>query len=122
MDRIAFFQNAAKAEKTAFSISQAQALIERYLQRDQERLSALKSERRQGRPPNPREQLLMHKIANDEREYVAGFWIPDMEDQKNVELLAVWSGEWVGLNVIKFVRLSRSGNKINASFPPQRGN
>jgi len=54
----------------------------------------------------------------DEKEYASGFWAPDLEGLENVEALRKWSGHWVGLGQIKFVRLTKEGVKLASRFPP----
>lgn len=89
------------------------------MNRDGEELASLSSERRPGRPSSNREDLLKQRIVAEEREYDAGFWIPDMTDAPNVKLLSDWNGEWTSLNILKYVRLSKDGVKHSSSFPPK---
>ena len=91
----------------------------RYLQRDDEELAKLESDRRPGRPRSMREDLLRQQIVVEEREYDAGYWIPDMTDASNLELLREWNGEWASLSTLKFVRLAKNGAKHDSSFPPK---
>lgn len=90
-----------------------------YVQRDDEEVAKLEAERRPGRPRSTREDLLKQRIAMEEREYEGGFWIPDMSDTANLELLRNWNGEWTSLNTLKYVRLSKNGVKHDSSFPPK---
>jgi len=53
------------------------------------------------------------------REYVSGFWMPDLEDAANVKLLKDWEGQWVGLNTMQFVRIAKKGVRHESSFPPK---
>ena len=55
----------------------------------------------------------------EEREYGGGFWIPDMSDTANLELLRNWNREWTSLNTLKYVRLTKNGVKHDSSFPPK---
>ncbi|KAL9103632.1 MAG: hypothetical protein Q9187_008985 [Circinaria calcarea] len=114
-----YFQGAAKAVKGPIDDDQTQRLIQSYVQRDEEELAQLNDERRPGRPSSNREDLLKQRIATEEREYEAGFWIPDMTDTHNVELLRDWGGEWTSLNTLKYVRLLKDGSKHSSSFPPK---
>ena len=87
--------------------------------RDNEELLQLKAERRPGRPSSAREDLLRQGMEMEEREYHAGYWIPDMEDEKNLAALRAWSGEWENLNILKFIRVTNGGNRTESSFPPK---
>lgn len=91
----------------------------RYLGRHDEEIEQLKSERRPGRPSSNREDLLRQQVAIEDREHSAGFWLPDMEDGENLELLRNWNGEWTSLSNFKYVRLTRAGAKSPSRFPPK---
>lgn len=90
-----------------------------YLNRDNEELLQLKAERRPGRPSSTKEDLLRQRVEVEEREYSAGYWIPDMGDEKNLAALKGWSGEWENLNILKFIRVTKGGKKAESSFPPK---
>lgn len=45
--------------------------------------------------------------------------MPDMTDVKNLEKLREWGGQWIGLNVLKFVRVFEDGRIVESSFPPR---
>lgn len=117
--RVNFFRDAAIGTSKAFDLSQIQTLIEEFLRRDDEELAVLKAQRRPGRPPNPREDLLKQKQSGEQSEYTSGFWLPDLEDAGTVQILKSWGGQWNGLNTMKFVRISRDGVKKDSSFPPK---
>ncbi len=55
----------------------------------------------------------------EHREYNTGFWLPDMEDEKTLELLQNWNGEWASLSNFNYVRLTRIGAKTQSNFPPK---
>ncbi len=90
-----------------------------YLSRHDEELAEVKSQRRPGRPSSTREDLLQQFMTTEDREYNAGFWIPDMEDEENLRKLREWNGEWTAMNTLGFVRLSRDGTIKQSSFPPK---
>jgi translation machinery-associated protein 16 len=58
-------------------------------------------------------------MVTEEKEYDAGFWIPDMADEGNLKMLREWNGEWTSLNTFKYVRLSRGGSIQPSNFPPK---
>ncbi|KAI9772040.1 MAG: hypothetical protein M1840_001328 [Geoglossum simile] len=106
LQRVAFFQQAAKEAKEPFTIEFTQSLIQTYIHRDDEELSKLKKERRPGRPSSTREDMLKQKAEMERKEFETGFNTPDMQDGKNVEALLRWTGEWTSLSNIKFVRIA----------------
>ena len=135
MQRIAYFQGAAKAVETAIDDGQAHDLIQRftlfsnlstlsltlisYIRRKDNELAKIRSERRPGRPPSNHEDQLKQLILTEEREFESGFWMPDMTDASNVEQLRNWNGEWASLNLFQYVRLSKDGVRHESSFPPK---
>ena len=90
-----------------------------YLNRDNEELLQLRAERRPGRPSSVKEDLLRQRVEMEEREYSAGYWIPKMDSEENLASLRAWSGEWENLNILKFIRVTKGGNKTESSFPPK---
>ena len=134
---MAYFQGAAKAATEPIELEQVQRLIRRlvwpfynefldpeqiygsYVDRDNEELEKIKSERRPGRPASTREDLLQQRITMEEREYEGGYWVPDMTDEKSVEKLRDWPGEWTSLSTLKFVRLDKNGVLHESCFPPK---
>ena len=94
-------------------------MANRYLARHDEELAELKSERRPGRPSSTREDLLKQHVSTEKREYDTGFWIPDMTDEGNMEILRAWNGQWTSLSTVKYVRLSRDGTSQSSTFPPK---
>jgi len=57
-------------------------------------------------------------MMTEDREYNAGFWIPDMTDEDNLKFLSEWNGEWTALNTFRYIRLSRDGTIHPSNFPP----
>jgi translation machinery-associated protein 16 len=62
---------------------------------------------------------LKQRITAEEREYVSGFWIPDMMNTENLKKLHLWSGEWTSLNTLAYVRIKKDGEVNPSSFPPK---
>lgn len=53
-------------------------------------------------------------LKQEEDEYKSGFEIPDLQDEKNVEALQEWTGEWnTMMSRIKFVRVARDGGVVS---------
>ncbi|KAL9018542.1 MAG: hypothetical protein Q9185_004144 [Variospora sp. 1 TL-2023] len=96
-----------------------QDLINIYLARDSTELSTLQASRRPGRPTSTREDTLKQQRDAEAKEYTSGLWLPDMEDPKMVAKLRDWSGEWMNLNTLRFVRLKQDGTRHASSFPPK---
>lgn len=94
-------------------------MIEDFLGRDDEELLKLKAERRAGRPASTRQTLLEQARAQEQGEYASGFWVPDLEDAANLKKLKEWNGQWSGLAILKFARISKEGFKKESSFPPK---
>jgi translation machinery-associated protein 16 len=94
-------------------------MIEDYLGRDDEELAKLKAERRPGRPPSTRQNLLEINQKTEQDEYASGFWVPDLEDVINLRKLKEWNGQWAQLATLKFARISKGGFRKESSFPPK---
>ncbi|KAI9816491.1 MAG: hypothetical protein M1827_001623 [Pycnora praestabilis] len=119
IQRVAFFQQATREASSPLPPDAVHVLIERYLQRDSEELANLRTERRPGRPTSTREDLLNQKATTEVKEFDTGFWMPDIEDTDNLAFLERWNGEWSSLNTMKFVRITRTGVRLDSSFPPK---
>jgi translation machinery-associated protein 16 len=117
--RVKSFQSYTVEHAAPCTVPEMQGLIEDYLGRDDEELATLKAERRAGRPPSTRETLLSQNREIEQRDYISGFWLPDLEDMDNLKKLKEWNGQWANLNIIKFVRVTKDGSKRESSFPPK---
>jgi translation machinery-associated protein 16 len=95
-------------------------LVEGYLKRNDEELAELKAARRPGQPASTSQDLLRAKQDLEQKEYNSGFWMPDMEDAGNIIRLRGWDGSWIAMNALKFVRITRAGQKQESQFPPFR--
>ena len=90
-----------------------------HVNRGTEELAQLQAERRPGRPPSAREDKLKQGIAMENNEYKTGYWLPDVQDEKNLEQLRLWNGEWASMGNIRYIRLSKDGKIKQSSFPPK---
>lgn len=108
-------------EVRAYEVEEVQDLIESFLERNAEELEAVKAARRPGRPAAGREDMLTRQEARERMEYDSGFWVPELSDVVNVKAFREWKGEWIGLNIIKFVRIAKDGVVKGSAWPP-RGN
>ena len=91
----------------------------RYIYRDSEEIAQLKQERRKGRPPSKREEVLGQRTETEEKEFKTGFWVPDLTEMDVLLALKHWNGEWSGLSPMKFVRMLQGGEKRESTFPPK---
>ncbi|KAF2234773.1 hypothetical protein EV356DRAFT_144229 [Viridothelium virens] len=122
LERIAFLQSAAQEHRNTFSLREMQSLVEGFLKRDEDALAELQAMRRPGRPASAGQDLLQAKLDLEQKEYNSGFWMPDLEDEPNVDRLRQWNGEWNSLDTMVFVRITRAGKKHASQFPPHREN
>ncbi|KAF2758178.1 hypothetical protein EJ05DRAFT_379856 [Pseudovirgaria hyperparasitica] len=120
LQRIAWFHGIATERDPPLDISTIQGLIRECIHRDDEELGKLKSERRAGRPPSTREVMLKQRVDEETKEHKSGFYLPDLEDEKNIDALKEWNGDYVALNTVNFVRISDDGTKHQSKFPPRQ--
>ncbi|KAH7138164.1 translation machinery-associated protein 16 [Dendryphion nanum] len=113
------FQSYTVEHTLPCTLSEIQRMIEDYLGREDEELSKLQAERRSGRPPSTRETLLKQIQATERGEYASGFWVPDLEDMANLEKLKSWNGQWASLATLKFIRVTKEGERKESIFPPK---
>ncbi|KAF2663478.1 hypothetical protein BT63DRAFT_430323 [Microthyrium microscopicum] len=108
----------AKGNSGPLDVEATQALIVKFLARHDEERAELAATRRTGRPAGAREDALASNGKAERAEYDAGFWVPDLGDEKNLVALEEWNGRWIGLNIVKFVRVSRGGVVSASKWPP----
>ncbi|PLN80002.1 putative translation machinery-associated protein [Aspergillus taichungensis] len=118
MDRITYFHETVPAEAGAFSDSDMKDLVVRYINRSVPEIEQLQSERRKGRPPTRREEALLQRTDVENKEFQTGFWLPDLSHVDGIKALASWNGDWSALSAMKFIRLTKDGNKQTSAFPP----
>lgn len=119
VNRVAFLQSCLPTDATPYDIPEIQALISLHITRNDEELTAEKDVRRPGRPPSTKELALAQEKEKDEKEYDGGFWVPDLRDEETIFSLRHWSGDWSGLNMMRFVRIDQKGVLKDSSFPPK---
>ena len=96
-----------------------QVLTSEFVNRLDEDIQDLKSQRRPGRPPSSTEDQLKNQKEADEKEFKGGLWVPEVRSHDAREKLRKWNGEWSGLNTLKFVRVVKDGAIRDSSFPPK---
>lgn len=136
MDRIEYFHDAVQTVSEPLSDSEMGEIIMKYVRpcslswnmtliacrcihRDGEEIAELEKERRKGRPPSKREEILKQRTQTEEKELKTGFWLPDLGDPDVLLALKHWNGEWSGLSAMKFIRFSQEGGKRSSTFPPK---
>jgi translation machinery-associated protein 16 len=95
------------------------SLILEYLSRNDAELDLLKAERRPGRPASNRQTMLEDHKKTEEHEYESGLWLPNLQDEETLVKLDKWNGDWIGLGVLRFVRIDKSGGAKDSQFPPR---
>ncbi|KAJ5469670.1 hypothetical protein N7539_009288 [Penicillium diatomitis] len=119
MERIQYFHEAIQDRDEPLSDAELTELILRCIHRDNEEITQLKSERRKGRPPTRREELLNQRTETEEKEFKTGFWLPDLGDMDVFLALKKWNGHWAGLSSLKFLRITQEGARQASNFPPK---
>ena len=119
VDRVNFFRTAIEGSSGILSEAELQALTENYIGRQDEELETEKANRRPGRPISKVEERINERKDAENREWKAGFWIPDLRQEEVRQKLERWSGDWAGLNNLKFIRLTKEGSIQPSKFPPK---
>ncbi|OJJ00052.1 hypothetical protein ASPVEDRAFT_149025 [Aspergillus versicolor CBS 583.65] len=119
VDRINFFQEAIPEGATPFSDKDLVDSVTRFINRSVPEIEQEQSERRKGRPPSKREEALVQRTEVEDKEFKTGFWMPDLTQEGVVLALSKWNGNWSGLSTMKFIRLTKDGEKQASTFPPK---
>ncbi|KAA8646005.1 translation machinery-associated protein 16 [Aspergillus tanneri] len=119
VDRITYFQENIPEESEPFSDRDMMDVVTRYINRSVPEIEQLQSERRKGRPPSKREEVLLQRTDLESKEYKTGFWMPDISQRDVIKALAAWNGDWSGLSTMKFIRITKDGGKQSSAFPPK---
>ncbi|EGD86363.2 hypothetical protein H113_07358 [Trichophyton rubrum MR1459] len=119
VDRVAFFRDHTKDLEAPLTSEGAVSLLQQYLDRLKPELQEEQEARRKGRPPSKRQEVLIEKIEAEEKEYQTGFWMPDLECEDSLRRLRNWNKDWSAMSNLKFVRLSKAGDKRPSLFPPK---
>ncbi|EME40152.1 hypothetical protein DOTSEDRAFT_137967 [Dothistroma septosporum NZE10] len=119
LERIAFFQDNLPDTLHPLNMEEIKDLVKQFLQRHDEELSALKGDRRSGRPASTRQSLLEQAVKAETQEFESGFWLPNLQDEETLEKLDQWKGLWLGLGTLRFVRVQKDGEVKESQFPPR---
>ncbi|PHH66308.1 hypothetical protein CDD81_7901 [Ophiocordyceps australis] len=115
--RAAYFQVKLSTTPDSPDLADVQSFIHDFVHQHDEEQALLRKNRRPGRPPTAREDLLKMKIAALEAEYKNGFVLPDMLQQEGAEKLRGWEGSWSKLTALSWIRISSKGLVRPAKFP-----
>ena len=133
MQRVAFFQDAAREEEASssssfvdgggggvFSEDKVRELIRGFIVgRDVKGGGAGQGGEGLHKTVSTKVALQEQARGLEEREFETGFWCPDMQDRNNLGKLRAWGGEWSSLATMKFVRIGREGGRVESQFPPR---
>ncbi|ETN45426.1 uncharacterized protein HMPREF1541_09257 [Cyphellophora europaea CBS 101466] len=119
VDRVAWYRSALEGSTGPLTEEELHVLTQTFIGREDEELAEAKAERRPGRPPSKVEERINDRKDTEEKEYKAGFWIPDLRDQEGRDKLEKWSGDWAGLNTLSFIRITNGGGVQTSKFPPK---
>lgn len=110
--RLHFFKTfTEKVNQESYTIPELHQMIVAYIERDNDELETLKSQRRPGRPSSSRQDTLQMQLEYDNREYNDGFMLPDLRNPETVKALAAWQGSVGGTNTLTSIRLARDGTE-----------
>ncbi|KAB8343048.1 hypothetical protein FH972_022642 [Carpinus fangiana] len=76
-NRVAHCQEYVGNKTEPLSMDEAQAMIQGYVERNDEEAAELKEQRRPGRPGSSREAAIEMARATEVQEFKSGFWLPD---------------------------------------------
>lgn len=110
-----FINDPTQEDKEMFDLDEMKDLIVTFIDRDNDELAKLKSERRANRPATKKQDTLEFRIKQENHYYETGWKVPDLRIPKNVSMLRAWKGGHGGLTSIKFVIVKKDGT-------PQDGN
>lgn len=117
--RVKFIQDNLPEELSPLPTETVLEFVSEYVGRSKDELEEMQAARRHGKSASAREINMRQQMENEVREFESGYWIPDLSNQENLEKLKNWNGEWVGMNVMKFVRVTKAGEIRSSSFPPK---
>ncbi|OCT52877.1 Translation machinery-associated protein 16 [Cladophialophora carrionii] len=119
VDRVAWFKTALEGSSGPLSDDEMHVLTQSFVDREDDELAEAKAERRPGRPPTKAEERISQRKEAEEREFRAGFWVPELRNQESRTKVERWVGEWGGLNTLDFVRVVKGGSIKPSNFPPK---
>lgn len=95
--------------KESFELEEIKSLIQQFIDRDNDELEKLKSQRRIGRPASKKQDLLEFRIKQENHYFQTGWKVPDLRDAINVKKFRAWNGGHGGLTSIDFCIIKRDG-------------
>lgn len=119
IDRVIFCQERLPETLHPMELEAIMAIVREYIARNGKELEELKAERRAGRPPSTRQTQLQQQRETEDKEFESGFWMPHLQDEETLTKLDVWKGDWLGLGILRFVRVQKDGVVKESQFPPR---
>lgn len=119
VSRVSWFQEAMGERGNPPSEEEIQQLIEEFIGRENEELNELKAAHRPGRPRSKAEERIQDRVDAEDREFKAGFWMPDLRDEECLKKLERWGGQWGGMSTMTYVRVVKGSEIKPSSFPPK---
>ena len=117
--RVKFIQENLPEKLSPLPTETVLEFVSEYVGRSKDELEEMQAARQHRKSASAREINMRQQMENEVREFESGYWIPDLSSQENLEKLKNWNGEWVGMNVMKFVRVKKAGEIRSSSFPPK---
>lgn len=119
VERVAWFQQAIMNHDKPLLATEIQEMVENFIARENDELDEVKAVHRPGRPKSKAEERIQDRIDAEEREFKAGFWVPDMRDEGCLERLRRWGGQWGSLSTLTYIRVVKESGIKPSSFPPK---
>ncbi|KAI5957985.1 TMA16 [Candida theae] len=108
---VSFFQeqivNDDQVDKSSYTLSEIQALIQQFIDQDRQQLDEAKSEHRKGRPISNKQKLLTEKVKHEEHLFATGYKVPDLSHEETVTRLRNWNGTTGATTGFKFINISK---------------
>jgi translation machinery-associated protein 16 len=104
-----FINSETQISKDFFELDDMKILIQAFIDRDNEELKKLKTQRRADRPPSKKQDLLEFRIKQEQHYFQTGWKVPDLRDQTNVTNFRAWNGGHGGLTSINFCIVKKDG-------------
>ncbi|KIW68886.1 hypothetical protein PV04_04800 [Phialophora macrospora] len=119
VDRVAWFRTAIEGSSGPLTDDEMHVLTQSFIDREDDELAEARQERRPGRPPTKAEERISQRKEAEEREFRAGFWVPELRTEESRSKVEKWAGEWGGLNTLDFIRIVKGGDIKPSNFPPK---
>ncbi|KAK0713013.1 translation machinery-associated protein 16 [Lasiosphaeria miniovina] len=118
--RVTYFQEAVRQnDNKPLTLEAIQAKISEFVHQFDQEYETMKKARRAGRAPGPKEDMLKLRIATLQKEYQNGYYLPDLTNENNLQVLDRWDKSWTYLANLAWVKITTTGIVKPTLFPPQ---